>query len=66
MTNFEQELVPALVEAVKTAGLVLVSDLTHVGTRSEDAYTAMQSGPDALDGMLEDNAVLRFSESIDV
>lgn len=62
----QQDLVPALVESVKTAGLVLVSDLTHEQADTQMAYMSMQSGPDGLDGMLEDNSVLRFSESIDM
>lgn len=61
-----QELVPALTESIKTAGLVLVSDLTHVAADPEAAYMSMQSEPDGLDGMLEHNSVLRFHDSIDM
>ena len=57
---------PALIDAVKTAGLVLISDFTHTQADVQDAYMSMQSGPDGLDGLLENNAVLRFSESIDM
>ncbi|KAF1355154.1 hypothetical protein BDV97DRAFT_344822 [Delphinella strobiligena] len=60
------ELVPALTESIKTAGLVLVSDLIHVDADAKAAFTSMQSGPDGLDGMLENNAVLQFSDSIDM
>ena len=65
-TDLNQELVPALIDAVKGAGLVLVSDFTHTQADPEDTYMSMQSGPDGLDGILENNAVLRFSESIDM
>lgn len=65
IADTEQDLVPALVEAVKAAGLVLVSDVTH-DQMNAAAYMSMPSGPDEADGMLEDNSVLRFSESIDM
>jgi len=64
--NTSKELVPALTESIKTAGLVLVSDLIHVDADAKAAFTSMQSGPDGLDGMLENNAVLQFSDSIDM
>lgn len=64
--NRSKELVPALTESIKTAGLVLVSDLIHVDADAKAAFTSMQSGPDGLDGMLENNAVLQFSDSIDM
>lgn len=55
---------PALVEAIKTAGLVLVSDITN----KQDAHemSGMNDIPEGLDGVLENNAVLRFNESIDM
>ncbi|KAL1304745.1 hypothetical protein AAFC00_003686 [Neodothiora populina] len=60
------DLVPALTESIKTAGLVLVSDLMHRDSSPRAAYDSMQSDPEGLDGMLENNAVLRFHDSIDM
>ena len=67
-TTSSQDMAPALVEAIKVAGLVLVADTsaevsgaTRNG-RPESSYTI----PKGVDGVLEGNGVLRFSEAIDI
>ena len=54
------DLVPALVSSVKEAGLVLISDYSH-HTRP----TSLLGLPKGVDGLLQDNALLRFREAID-
>lgn len=54
------ELVPALVSSVKEAGLVLISDYSH-----DQAKPSMLTLPESVDGLLVDNAVLRFKEVVD-
>ena len=59
---------PALVEAVKVAGLVLVADASTLGSSVEDS---MDEGHrrrvvKGVDGVLQSNGVLRFNETIDV
>lgn len=62
---------PALIEAVKTAGLVLIADLTG----SSDDMPIEESGfprshgvkgLEGVDGMVRGNAVLRFNDSVDM
>lgn len=62
---------PALMEAVKTAGLVLIADLTG----SNDDIPIEDSGfprnhgimgLEGVDGMVRGNAVLRFNDSVDM
>ncbi|USW58527.1 Putative SPX domain, PLC-like phosphodiesterase, TIM beta/alpha-barrel domain superfamily [Septoria linicola] len=57
------DLVPALVSSVKEAGLVLISDYSNDRTRTR-APTVL-SLPKGADGLLLDNAVLRFKDQID-
>ncbi|PSK34424.1 Glycerophosphodiester phosphodiesterase GDE1 [Elsinoe australis] len=59
-------LVPALSEAIKVAGLVLITDVTGGSARPKAPASSFHGIPDAVDGMLEGNAVLRFKESLDV
>ena len=59
-----QNLVPALIDAIKTAGLVLVSD-----TSDDTPTPAPRSSfrmPEGVDGILKGNGVLRFNETIDM
>ena len=56
-------MVPALVDAIKSQGLALVVD------RSAEAVSGdrhFRSVPKGVDGLLKNNGVLRFNESIDV
>jgi CDK inhibitor PHO81 len=58
-------MVPALIESVKVAGLVLVSDTSAESTGGSgvaDSYAM----PDGIDGLLRGNGVLRFNETIDM
>ncbi|EMC97543.1 hypothetical protein BAUCODRAFT_33261 [Baudoinia panamericana UAMH 10762] len=56
------ELVPALVSSVKEAGLVLISDYSHDFMLTRPSVLNLAQG---VDGLLMDNAVLRFKEAID-
>lgn len=59
-----QKMVPSLIESIKVAGLVLVTDTSedsHV-TAAQRAYRM----PDGVDGILRGNGVLRFNEMIDM
>jgi CDK inhibitor PHO81 len=74
-------MVPALVESIKVAGLVLVSDTTFEAHESSGAeeqqsqqqhplvYSQYSMGSDRIDGvdgLLRENGVLRFNETIDM
>lgn len=60
------ELVPALTDSVKSAGLVLVTDITDATSRPSAPVTSFHGIPEGLDGLLEDNSTLHFAESIDM
>ncbi|TID15709.1 e3 ubiquitin-protein ligase nedd4 [Venturia nashicola] len=60
-------LAPRLVETIKTAGLVLIGDISH--TKAESADTRLFVGRDAdkgIDGTVQTNGVLHFNESVDM
>lgn len=54
-------MVPALVDAIKSHGLALVVDKS-----AEPARDSFPRIPKGVDGLLKNNGVLRFNESIDV
>ena len=56
-------LVPALVSSIKEAGLVLISDYSHDSMSGRSA--SVLNLPKGVDGLLLENAVLRFKEAID-
>jgi CDK inhibitor PHO81 len=66
-------LAPALIESIKTAGLVLVTDITD-SPEDEPAQPAnlhvanprRQNTPDGVDGYLKGNGVLCFNETVDM
>ena len=67
VTDKAQDMVPALIEAIKAQGLVLVVD--------KSAEPVLEKGiladpfprlPEGIDGVLKANGVLRFNESIDM
>ncbi|KAI9678175.1 MAG: phosphate system positive regulatory protein pho81 [Caeruleum heppii] len=69
------DMVPALIESIKVAGLVLVTDTTREdstasvvsSSASKSAVTGFRQGqPDGIDGVLRGNGVLRFHETIDM
>ena len=60
-------MVPALIEAIKVQGLVLVSDKSAEAEVDRgilaDPFPRLPGG---IDGVLKSNGVLRFNESIDM
>ena len=76
------QLVPALAESIKVAGLVLITDVSDakgktgvgagVGVGERGGSVAAPVGrnfygiPEGVDGMLEGNAVLRFDGGVDM
>ena len=60
-------MVPSLIESIKVAGLVLVTDTSEDPPPSgASAPARTYSMPEGVDGMLRGNGVLRFSEMIDM
>lgn len=57
-------MIPSLIESIKTAGLVLVTD-TSEDSPSTAAVRSYRM-PDGVDGILRGNGVLRFNEMIDM
>lgn len=53
------DLVPALIDSIKVAGLVLVTDRSEGGSKDDVI-------PEGVDGVLKGNGVLRFNETIDM
>ena len=63
------DLAPALIESIKTAGLVLVSDITDSVADNGSLQIAQprrQTTPDGVDGFLRGNGVLCFNETVDM
>ena len=62
------DLVPPLISSIKVAGLVLASDASGVKnapTRNA-ASPPLQGVLDGVDGILRDNGVLRFHDSVEI
>jgi CDK inhibitor PHO81 len=63
-------MIPALVDAIKSQGLALVVDKSAAppaaATGSHLLADPFPRIPKGVDGMLKNNGVLRFNESIDV
>ena len=60
-------MVPALVDAIKSAGLALVVDKSAEKQPDFDPMVdPFPRIPNGVDGMLRSNGVLRFNETIDV
>ena len=57
------DMVPALINAIKHAGLVLVSDTSAAKMSSEDAFQAM---PEGADGILMRNGVMHYNKTHDM
>jgi CDK inhibitor PHO81 len=57
-------MVPALVESIKVAGLVLVTDTS--GDSTYTTGTAFQRMQEGVDGTIRDYGVLKFNETIDM
>ena len=58
-------MVPSLIESIKVAGLVLVTDTSGEHNTFNSAERAYRM-PEGVDGMLRGNGVLRFNEMIDM
>ena len=56
------ELVPALIDSIKEAGLVLVVDYSNETSSTKPSILDL---PEGVDGFLIDNAVLRFKDTVD-
>ena len=56
------DLVPTLVSSIKEAGLVLISDYSRDIKRRRPSVVSLAQG---VDGLLMENAVLRFRDTID-
>jgi CDK inhibitor PHO81 len=60
-------MVPALVDAIKSQGLALVIDKSADASAEPHPFAdPFPRLPKGIDGMLKNNGVLRFNESIDV
>jgi CDK inhibitor PHO81 len=60
-------MVPALVEAIKAHGLVLVTDKSAEPKLDRDILAnPFPKLPEGIDGVLKHDGVLRFNESIDM
>lgn len=56
-------MVPSLIESIKVAGLVLVTDTSDESLPSGSAVRSYRM-PEGVDGMLKGNGILRFNEMI--
>jgi CDK inhibitor PHO81 len=56
------DLVPALVDSIKEAGLVLISDYSYDVKNSKPGVLDLAKG---VDGLVSENAVMRFKEAVD-
>jgi CDK inhibitor PHO81 len=71
-SNIHQGLASALIESIKTAGLVLVTDVSDSSAHASTPGSLGVSGPrgdivpNGVDGVLNGNGVLRFNDSIDM
>lgn len=66
-SNLWQEMVPALVDAIKELGLVLVADVSHDKTGSNSGSMGGWSPmPEGVNGVMKANGILRFHDTIDM
>ena len=66
-----QKYVPALVQTIRSAGLVLVADLSDeehssAGNGSTNAARASTEPPDGIDGHIRKDGSLKFHNSIEM
>ncbi len=57
-------MVPSLIESIKVAGLVLVTDTSEDPPPGGASHSYRM--PEGVDGMLKGNGVLRFNEMVDM
>jgi len=60
------ELAPKLVESIKTAGLVLISDISGFMPESHKSRVLGPTTDSGVDGTLKGNGVLHFNDSVDM
>jgi CDK inhibitor PHO81 len=65
-TNILQDMVPSLINAVKSEGLVLVTDKTSLGPGVSSMDDPFPKLPEGIDGVLKADGVLKFNETIDM
>jgi CDK inhibitor PHO81 len=67
-TNDAKSLAPPLIDSIKAAGLVLVSDVSGSPADVEGvrSYAGRMAVSDRVDGVVRGNGVLTFMDSVDV
>ncbi|KAL2202253.1 ankyrin, partial [Sarocladium strictum] len=60
------EMVPALVDAIKSHGLALVMDKSTETPHASPQTQPFPNGPKGIDGVLRSHGILRFNDSIDM
>jgi CDK inhibitor PHO81 len=61
-----QDLAPPLMESIKTAGLVLISDISHSTSASAMRRYLGPAADGGVDGTVKGNGVLHFNDSVDL
>lgn len=59
-------MVPALIDAIKSHGLALVTDVSSAPPTASSFADTFLRLPEGVDGVLKTHGVLRFTESIDI
>jgi CDK inhibitor PHO81 len=59
-------MVPALVDAIKSHGLALVTDKSADTSAAHPLADPFPRLPDGVDGILKSHGILRFNETIDM
>jgi CDK inhibitor PHO81 len=60
-------MVPALAETITELGLVLVADTSNeTGDPNDGTAGGWSAIPDGINGILKDNGILRFHDTIDM
>lgn len=62
----DQNLAPRLVETIKTAGLVLISDIAKATDSTDIRLFVGREADKGIDGTVQANGVLHFNESVDL
>lgn len=61
-----QDMVPALVDAIKSHGLALVMDKSSDSPDASPLTDPFPRPPKGVDGVLKSHGILRFNDSIDM
>ena len=61
-----QEMVPALTDTIKGAGLVLVADTSNESRDPGLVGEEWSPMPDGVNGVMKRNGILKFNETIDM